>query len=39
VRFPTVEGGLVPIVCGADAVASALHLRSGATPPDVIRLS
>jgi hypothetical protein len=31
-RFPTVEGGLLPIACGADSVASALHLRSGATP-------
>ena len=31
-RFPAVEGGLVPIACGADSVASALHLRLGATP-------
>ena len=31
-RFPTVEGGLVPIACGADSVASALHPRLGATP-------
>src|ERR1700733_14092543 len=31
-RFPTDLGGLVPIACGADSVASALHLRLGATP-------